>query len=168
MTGGAPAFPNCCSGLTCFNDGTTGYCITAWKEEQCQSANLSSIHFINSDLYMTKYFSRIYFISNITYLQSFFASFNSICSSNTFCISICQVSSCCPSFTFWLITFTRKWISLKQGMNNFTSSNCWFVCISSPFVMDSSIQASFFSFTATFLSCESQICIVYESNQNSV
>ena len=38
----------------------------------------------------------------------------------------------------------------------FTSRSCWFVWISSPLVMDSSIQASFFSFTAIFLSFEIQ------------
>ena len=110
-----------------------------------------------------RYIIYVVYVLYSTYSQNFFASFNSICSSNTFCISICQVSSCCPSFTFWLITFSKKWISLKKGFNNFTSSSCWFVWISSPFVMDSSIQASFFSFTATFLSCESQIRIWIQS-----
>ena len=61
--------------------------------------------------------------------------FNSICSSRSFCISICHFSSCLPKSTFWLIT----------------SISCWFVRISSPFVLDSSIHASFFSLIATFL-----------------
>ena len=73
--------------------------------------------------------------SNLFFSFQVLLIFNSICSSRSFCISICHFSSCLPKSTFWLIT----------------SISCWFVRISSPFVLDSSIHASFFSLIATFL-----------------
>ena len=85
---------------------------------------------------------------------TFFASFNSICSSRTFCISICQVSSCWPNFTFWFITYkiNYSYESGEQVTTALTSRSCWLVWISSPLVSDNCIHASFFSLMAIFLS----------------